>query len=304
MRPRWTGPQQDLVEAEARDAQLAAERAGSAPRCRGRAREADAGLHGSDHAWMPTQVSASAGVRPPWWPLKRSSGLGIGRQPDHPARARAARRRRRAAPAAAGPTSVKSSAARQHLRPLAEPLRQLARRPSRDRRRAGSSRAPSPAGLLRQVLGSSARSRRGSRSRSTSIWPWSAVTSGERVADGHQRVQRAAAPPASNSLRSTGRGDARRRRSRPSRGTSARGAVRAAPRPPRSSRTAGSSRRRGPPSCTACRRSPRAAAPSRHVERRRRRPGNSSCGVDRQRVVAVARARTAAAGPPRPTSGS
>ena len=68
--PALAGPQDDLVDAEGRDAQLAAERDEALLGVGVERGVADAGCS-CLHACRPT-VSDSSGVRPPWWPLKRS----------------------------------------------------------------------------------------------------------------------------------------------------------------------------------------------------------------------------------------
>jgi hypothetical protein len=68
--PALAGAEQDLVEAEARHPEQAAERHEPFLAVGVERGGADAGLH---HTIMPIHVSDSSGVRPPWWPLKRRS---------------------------------------------------------------------------------------------------------------------------------------------------------------------------------------------------------------------------------------
>ena len=77
-----TGAQDDLVEAEGRDAERAAERDEALLRVGLERGVADAGVHA---CIMPTQVSDSSGVSPPWWPLKRELARRIRLQPRHAA---------------------------------------------------------------------------------------------------------------------------------------------------------------------------------------------------------------------------
>ena len=134
------GAEQDLVQAEARDAEVAAERDEALLGVGVEPGVADAGVHA---CMMPTQVSDSSGVRPPWWPLKRSWCDGLRAQPRHPAG--------RGQHADVGETGAQARAGVREqlggepdLGAVAQRAPTARRRPSPARARAGSSRAPSP----------------------------------------------------------------------------------------------------------------------------------------------------------------
>ncbi len=257
--PALAGAQEDLVDAEGGDAERASQREEALVGVGIELRVADAGLHGSDHAWKPIQVSDSSGVRPPWWPLKRRSGLGTAVRPTirpgaGSTQTSASRSRRR------GPMCGKSSAASRTSARCSSRARQL-----RDDRlgivdvqeevaRGAGGRAREVPRQLRpeevQVVGG--------------VDVELAVVGGhqQRRVDARQRVERAQRGGdervARRTLAVAGGVDLV-----PVEVASARGAPPAARRPPRSSRTARRSRPRTRPSRTACPRSARAAARSR-----------------------------------------
>ena len=185
---------------------------------------ADAGVH---VCMMPTQVSDSSGVRPPWWPLKRSWCDGLRAQPGHPAgRGQDADVGQAGAQARAGVREELGGQA--HLGALAEPRRER----TDDRLGVAHVQEAVARGARRDRLREVLEQRRPQlvevvECAPTSIWPWSAVTRMKRVAHAVERVQRARARRR-RTRRSTVRGGGRWRRSRPSRCTSAR--ARAEPR--------------------------------------------------------------------------
>ena len=241
----------------------------------------------------------SSGVSPPWWPLKRSWRDGMacshairpGAGSTQTSASRAVRR---------GPASGKSSAASRTCARSPSRARQLAPRPSRGRRRAGSSRARSPRARSAGARATAARARRGSRP------PADADLA---VVGGHEQQRVAHGPPGRpaprarprRTPRSPARADGPRRRSRPSRGTSGRAVSpscehRVLERLER--HTLGAGQRRGavgrPAQIAAgCSASDGTSSCSKNVG-----PGTSTLRIERQRPIR--RRRTAAAARSRP----
>ena len=177
---------------------------------------ADAGVHA---CMMPTHVSASSGVQPAVVALEAQLARRMRLQPRHPARG--------GEDADVGQAGAQARAGvGEQLRrePDLGPLAQRARVSSPTTVSGSStcrkqSRAE-PGRAVAQVLDQ----RRPCASRKsiapTSICPWSAVTT--RKCRGRARARPAPRAPRRRTRRSTARGGARWRRSRPSRGTSAR----------------------------------------------------------------------------------